>query len=115
VGGKKNPDGPDIRPPITDMLDVSHGTPGVLWPFEHPHTWDEALMFKYTYLHPELIARQTRESQALAEQVVAMSKRLAARPKTATEAWYGYLEFLTQILEVDEPPIAKLAEDLRRA
>jgi tetratricopeptide (TPR) repeat protein len=113
--GSRDPDGPDIRPPITDMLDVSHGTPGVLPPFQHPHNWSEALQLKDIYLDRNFTAQWAREDQALGEQVVAISRRLSARPRTATEAWYQYLEFLMQTLEVDEPPVKKLAENLRRA
>lgn len=107
TGGKDgDPNNPYIRPPITDMLDVSKGKPGVLPQFDHPGNFSQALGLIDRYKKPLLQA--TEEDKGYLQQRDVIQRRLDARPKNADDKYYDYIETLIQTLEVQEPPVKKL-------
>lgn len=111
-GTSSGPDGQDIRPPIPDMLDVSHGSPGVLPNFDHPNNWSEALGLKQRY--ERALTQISDESKALAQNSIAIHNRIQNHPKDGTEQWHEYMETLMLTLH-DELPVKKLMEAQRKA
>lgn len=111
-GVKSKPENQTVRPPITDMMDVSHGTPGVLPQFHHPENLAQALGLKDRY---ERVQLQTRaEVDAGLKEGDALMNKLSARRKTASEVWANHIDFLIETLG-DEPVVKKLWDAREKA
>ncbi len=111
-GATSSPDGRDIRPPIPDMLDVSHGSPGVLPNFDHPNNWSEALGLKQRY--ERTLSQIADESRGLAQTANSVHNRIEGHPKDSTQKWHEYLETLMLTLH-DEIAVKKLMDAQNKA
>lgn len=102
-----------VRPPITDMLDVSRGTPGVLPQFDHPGNFAHALGLKDRYERPMM--QTAMEAKDFSLKSLDYAKKISAGRKTPIKVWSGYIEDLIDTLEVNEPPVKKLVEAKNKA
>lgn len=104
-GGVGTSDGPDIRPPIPDMLDVSHGSPGVLPNFDHPNNWSEALGLKDRY--EKTLNQMLAEERDLVTATDQIHGRIRTHRRTSTENWHEDLDTLIATLRTEEPQVIK--------
>jgi hypothetical protein len=114
-GGADSGDGSEpkplrIRPPITDMLDLSKGKPGVLPVFKHPSSGLEAIGIADRY-RASMNDGLSKTYALVTQSGEFYKQRLAGRPKNSTDQWYQYLNELMNDTLQYEPPIKKLMEE----
>jgi hypothetical protein len=102
-----------VRPPITDMLDVSRGTPGVLPQFDHPRNFAQAMGLTDRYGRAQMQTMMEAKDFAVRSSNIGM--KISPRRKTPIKVWSGYINDLIDTLDGNEPPVKKLVEAKNKA